>query len=360
MDRLPPKLVRRLVLAPVLLVVSMLLLALAPVLLVGAAIADLVLPGRWRTVRLVAFGLCYLALEIVGLLVLFALWVRAGFGRSLRSPKSIQAHYAFMGWWLKVINGAARVLFGLRIRIEDRPTPRPGPVLVFCRHAGIGNSMLLIGTIMIGYRRRPRIVMLAKLQWDPLADTIFNRVPNRFIKHDPSRRHLYTQAIGDLATGLSDIDAFVLFPEGKDFTPRVRRRAIDYLRSKGHDRAADRAEGMLHVLPPRHGGVMAAMRAAPAADIVFVAHAVLEDVGTLKELWSRIPFERPIVGRYWRIPQSEAPTEEAALIDWLYSWWERIDAWVDEHEREHGIRRLRPPAEGEPPPELAEGSGSGP
>ncbi|MCA1825183.1 MAG: glycerol acyltransferase, partial [Frankia sp.] len=286
-------------------------------------------PGRSRTLRLTTFFICYLALEVVGLIAMFVLWVVSGFG--LRLMKMHDIHYAFMRWWLLAIHVVARRIFKLRVWIEERPTPKPGPILVFCRHAGPGNSLLLIGTLLVGYRRHPRIVMLAKLQWEPLYDVMLNRLPNRFIKHDPKRRNLYLQTIGDLATGLGDQDAFVLFPEGKDFTPRVRRRAIDFLHRKGHRRHAERAEKMEHVLPPRHGGVMAAIRAAPDADVVFVAHAVLEDVGTFGELWSRIPLQRPIPTRFWRIPPSEVPTDEAELIDWLYEWWERIDAWIEEH-----------------------------
>jgi hypothetical protein len=156
-------------------------------------------------------------------------------------------------------------------------------------------------------------------------------LPNRFIRHDPARRNLYLDAIGDLATGLGDSDAFVLFPEGKDFTPRVRMRAIDYLRKKGHDRSAERAEKMAHVLPPRHNGVMAAMEKAPDADIVLVAHSVLEDIGSFKDLWGRIPLTHPIHARYWRIPSREVPKERDALIEWLYQWWEKIDRWIEEH-----------------------------
>src|SRR5207253_8273063 len=131
-----------------------------------------------------------------------------------------------------------------------------GPILVFCRHAGPGNSLLLIGTLLVGFRRHPRIVMLAKLQWEPLYDTMLNRLPNRFIRHDPSRRDLYTSAIGDLPSNLGDMDAFVLFPEGKDFTPRVRLRAIEYLSGKGYERSAGRAEKLTRVLTPRHNGVI--------------------------------------------------------------------------------------------------------
>lgn len=328
MDLLPPRIFRRLVLAPLALALCLVLLVLSPALLLVAAIVDLFLPGNWRTLRLTAFGVSYLALEVICLAGLFGLWIASGFGLRIRSPRMQEIHYSFMRWWLHTMDRIARKLFRIRIHIEDRPVPRPGPVLVFSRHAGPGNSLMLVGTILVGYKRRPRIVMLNKLQWEPTFDIMLNRVPNRFIKHDPQRREVQLEAIGELASGLGDQDAFVLFPEGKDFTPRVRRRAIEYLQRKGHSSAAERAEKMKYVLPPRHAGVMAALQGARDADVVFVAHSLLEDVGTFKDLWSRIPLEQPIVARYWRIPPDDVPRDQEELIEWLYGWWERIDRWI--------------------------------
>lgn len=330
-DPLPPRIIRRVVLAPFVFVVSVVLVAISPILLVLAFLADLVLPGSWRTLRLTAFATAYLIMEVIAFIGLFGLWIASGFGLLLRTPPIQRAHFSFMRWWLHTIDRVVRKLFRLKIFIEDRPVPRPGPILVFCRHAGPGNSLLLIGTILVAYQRRPRIVMLAKLQWEPLFDIFLNRVPNRFIRHDPARRHLYIEAIGDLASGLGPDDAFVLFPEGKDFTPRVRTRAIEYLRGKGHDVAAARAERMEHVLPPRHNGVMAAIENAPDADIVFVAHSVLEDIPSFTALWRTVPLDHPIHARYWRIPPEEVPRERDALIEWLYQWWEKIDHWIEEH-----------------------------
>jgi hypothetical protein len=312
------------------LVLSLAMLVLSPILLIAAFVADLFLPGNWRTVRLIAFGLCYLGLEVVGLVWMFVLWVASGFGIAIRSAAFQRAHYGFMRWWLATTNRLVQILFHLRIYIEDRPVPRAGPILVFSRHAGPGNSLLLVGTILVGYRRQPRIVMLAKLQWEPLYDIMLNRTPNRFIRHDPARRELYTNAIADLASGMGSEDAFILFPEGKDFTPRVRLRAIEYLRGKGHLPHAERAEKMSHVLPPRHNGVMAAIGAARDADVVFVAHSVLEDIGSFKQLWTSIPLVEPIHARYWRIPPAEVPHDRDELIEWLFGWWERIDRWIEE------------------------------
>src|SRR5205807_4232330 len=125
-------------------------------------------------------------------------------------------------------------------------------------------------------------------------------------------------AIGALATGLGDHDAFVLFPEGHDFTKPLRLRAIAHLRRKGYVEHADLAERMTNVLPPRHGGVMAAISSAPEADVVFVAHTVLEDVGSIADLWRRIPLREPIRGRYWRIPAADVPRGHDELVDWLF------------------------------------------
>lgn len=331
MDRLPPKWLRRLILAPLVFALCLGLLLISPVLLLIAALADLVVPGELRTVRMVSFGLFYVLMEVVGLLAMFWLWLRFGLGTRLKTERAVEVHYRFMARWLFVMYRAVSLLFGLRINIEERPEPQPGPILVFSRHAGPGNSLMLIGTMMIAYQRRPRTVMLAKLQWDPLFDTMGNRLPNRFITHNKKDSARYVSAIGDLAKGMGDQDAFVLFPEGRDFTQRLRLRGIEYLKEKGFDRHAAKAEEMLNVLPPRHRGPMAAITSAPEADVAFVAHSVLEEIGTFKDLWGRIPLRDPIDGRYWRLPPSEVPRTEEELIEWLYEWWDRIDDWIEEH-----------------------------
>ncbi|MEA2460575.1 MAG: hypothetical protein QOH90_752 [Actinomycetota bacterium] len=331
MDRLPPRWIRRLVVAPLVLVLCLALIAVSPVLLVVAAVADIFVPGRFRCVRIVSFGTFYLVMEVIGLACMLVLWVRFGFGMSLKSDEAVETHYRYMTWWLHKMYRGVSNLFGLRINIEESPTPKPGPLLVFCRHAGPGNSLMLIGTLMIAYKRRPRIVMLAKLQWDPLFDSMGNRLPNEFITHNKKDANRYTAAIGNLATGMRDNDAFVLFPEGKDFTQHLRLKAIDLLKSKGFDRHAQKAEELVNVLPPRHKGPMAAILAAPEADVAFVAHSVLEELGSFRDLWARIPLSDPIDARYWRLPPEEVPHTEEALIDWLYTWWDEIDDWITEH-----------------------------
>ena len=56
-------------------------------------------------------------------------------------------------------------------------------------------------------------MLKATLQWDPAVDVLLNRLPNRFIS--PGRRGTQPleQEVGQLAEGLDDHDAFVIFPE---------------------------------------------------------------------------------------------------------------------------------------------------
>jgi len=185
--------------------------------------------------------------------------------------------------------------------------------------------------------------MLAKLQWEPLFDVIGNRLPNRFIRHDPTHRERYLQEIAELATGLGERDAFVLFPEGHNFTPEIRGRAIAHLRRGGHLREALKAERMRRVLPPRLGGAEAAIAAAPEADVVFAAHTLLEDIPSIANVWSDVPLPRPVSARYWRVSSSEIPRGKDGQVDWLFAWWGEIDRWIDDRRAQVDHEQLARP-----------------
>ena len=71
-----------------------------------------------------------------------------------------------------------------------------------------------------------------------------------------------------------------------------------------------------------HGALV---EAAPQADVVLVAHTELEELGSFRQLHTRLPLARPIRARYWRVPATEVPHEQHALIAWVYNWWQTID-----------------------------------
>ena len=94
--------------------------------------------------------------------------------------------------------GAERT-YGLRVEVdepeltgEELAARLTRPVIVLCRHAGPGDSFLLVHQLLSVYHRRPRVVMKAALQLDPSVDIVGNRLPNVWIKSRPGRRaHLH-------------------------------------------------------------------------------------------------------------------------------------------------------------------------
>lgn len=319
--------VRRVVVAPLVLVLCVVLTLVSPLLLLSTLIVDTVWRGGLGLTRLAAFAVVYVASEAAMIVALLCLWLASGVG----AMRLEAAHYALLRGWLRLLSATAGSLLGLRVEILEPPPPRPGPLLVFGRHAGSGNSLMMVRTLMLRFGRRPRVVMLAFLQWDPVIDVLAHRLPSLFIEHDPRKSDHVVRAIGALAHGMGDTDALVLYPEGHDFTERLRERVIASLRRRGHHRAADRAESWEHVLPPRHKGPLAAIQAAPDADVVLVAHTTLEELGSFRQLHNRLPLERPVQARYWRVPAADVPHEREALIAWLYGWWQTIDDWIEEH-----------------------------
>jgi 1-acyl-sn-glycerol-3-phosphate acyltransferase len=338
MTMLPPRIVRRLVLAPLVLVITIGLVVLLPGLVILAAAASPLLPGRWRALRLLWFGLVWLAMESVALFACLALWVASGFGGRLASEPYLERHYALMRWWLAVVFRVAARTFRLRIEIEEPElTPEEArarltrPVIVLSRHAGPGDSFLLIHHLLSRYRRKPRIVMKAALQFDPGLDVVINRLPNAFVPAHRGPGSLVVKEIQRLASGLGPTGALVIFPEGGNFTPRRRLRAIRLLEERHLAEEAAKARAMEHLLPPKPNGALAAIGAAPTADVIFVAHTGLEHVITIGDVWRALPMEQVLKARWWRVPAAEVPEGREAQEDWLYEWWARIDHWIDEN-----------------------------
>ena len=73
------------------------------------------------------------------------------------------------------------------------------------------------------------------------------------------------------------------------------------------------------------------MEAAPDADVLLVAHTGMDHVLTVRDVWHSLPMDKLICMGWWRVPRAEIPEGRDAQIEWLYDWWERIDAWIEEH-----------------------------
>ncbi len=333
---LPPRWVRRVIMAPAMIVVTLLVVTTVPIwLLLAAALAPM-MRGHLRLLRVIWLLTVYLVLQSLTLVALFGLWLVSGFGWKVRSPAFQLAHYRLVAWVLRALFREGQRTLSVKV-VTDGPDPdaHPGrPLVVFCRHAGPGDSFLLAHALVNWYSREPRIVLKQDLQWDPAIDVLLNRLPSRFISPSPGERGSEVEAeIASLATGLDENDAFVLFPEGGNFTPKRRQRMIDKLHARGLHNVAARAEKMLHVLAPRPGGVAAALTAAPDADVLWVAHTGVDHLLNVADLWWALPMDKTITMRWWLVPAAEVPRNRDEQLEWLLTWWERIDAWIADQRR---------------------------
>ena len=339
---------RRLVTVTALAVICVLAAALLPLAVLFGGIGALRPGGRGRLARFSAFLAVYLAAEVTGLVKAVALWVRF-FGRAARQRDRTRreryedAHYVLLDELLTRLWGTARRYFGLHIRPPDRQAPLPaGPLLVFSRHAGPGDSFLLVYALLEAVRRRPRIVLKHTLALDPLIDVVLSRTPNCFVGATEQERAQVPERIAELAASLRPGDALLLFPEGGNFTRARRSRLLERMRSRGRWSLLPTARSLEHVLPARSTGVFAAIDAAPpGATAVFVAHTGLDRLESVRDVWQAIPLDEPLELAWWTTPIEQVPTDADDRETWLAAHWTRIDEWIDRRSTEPA---LNPPA----------------
>ncbi|WP_228374165.1 1-acyl-sn-glycerol-3-phosphate acyltransferase [Demequina phytophila] len=337
--RLPPRWVRRVVLAPAIVLVAFVWLPIAVWFLVFvAAVVSFALPGKLRLTRVVWLAGFYLLWDAACVLALGGLWVWHGFGTRVMGERSRRNHLALARTMLSLLFSQVKWTLRLEIDLEDADLDAiaPGrPLIVVCRHAGPGDSFIIVDALLNEFGRAPAIVLKDTLQWDPAIDILLHRIPAQFLT---PRRHRAvgapggTEAIAALAGELGDDGALLIFPEGANATPKRRERRIQALRDQGHPDLAARAEAMPHVMPPHPGGVLAAMEARPDAAVVIVGHTGLERLSTVADVWRELPVDKRIVLKGWTATDAAVPDDRDAREEWLYSWWETVDAWIDSHQ----------------------------
>ncbi len=360
---LPPPLIRRLVLAPLVIAIAACLVVLTPAVALLTAAFTMVRRRtepdrvrRARALRVACLALAWSVGETAALTVMLGLWIGSGFGGRLATEPYQARHYEIMRWFLDLIYRVAQRACGLRVEVSGPPSAAldARPLIVLCRHAGPGDSLLLIHHLLSVCGRRPRVVMKATLQLDPSVDIVANRVPNAFVRRAKARStgrettdaagsgrgraaRQHTEQVRRLAAGLDGEGALAIFPEGGNWTPQRWRRAIERLRRRGQDDLARRAAAMTNVLPPRTGAALAALAACPDADVIFVAHTGLDRLVSVRDVWRSLATDMEVRAHWWRVPSAEVPraADREVQVSWLYDWWGRVDAWITAHGSAH-------------------------
>lgn len=285
------------------------------------ALRDLAARTRLAGVRAYTFFLWLLLVEQAGLAGALWLWLRH---RGQPGADFERSNTALQHWWNVALFAGACSLFALRLEWSGAEALAGGPLLYFSRHASIGDTLLPIvagGPSGLTYR----FVLKRGLLWDPCLDVVGQRLPNAFVSRgrDPQGDLAALRAI---ATGLGPMDGVVLFPEGTRASPERRAALLASLEKKGDGAALARAQEFTTVLPPRLGGALALLEAAPEADVVFCAHSGFDGIRSLRDFSSGAFVGAVIRVHFFRVPRAQLPQGSEARAAWLHQQWLRVDA----------------------------------
>jgi 1-acyl-sn-glycerol-3-phosphate acyltransferase len=327
-----PRPVRRLLLPldmALLLVLAIVFAATAAIGLVGAPFTP-----RRRILRLSAFALSYVLVELGALTAAAFVWVRHGVWGGTgaeRTQRWMATNERLLGWALGRVLQAGHRCLGFEVVVVESSDASAlsgtDPLLVLARHGGPGDSFALVHLLLTRYHRGVRIVLKDILQLDPLIDVLLNRLQCCFLPSPSGEGGDMTERLSTMARQLGPGEALLLFPEGANWTPHRRQRAINRLRRDHKTDAARAATLMTNVLPPRPGGVFACLEARPDLSVVVVAHAGLDRVVSARQGWDQLPITTPMKVRAW--PTAPVPTGTEDRMAWLTLEWAVVDEWVD-------------------------------
>ena len=275
------------------------------------------------------FAPVYLLAELVGLSACLAVWLAFGPWRGADRARFEDWNFLLECLWARCLLAAVRRIFALRLVVEGEAAAAGGPLLVFARHASLVDVLLPAVLVADRQRLRLRWVLKRELLVDPCLDVAGNRLPNVFVDRSSVQSEREIAAVARLAADLGAEDGVLIYPEGTRFTPREAASAPSSGSRRATTRSGSRGSAALrHLLPPRPGGSLALLGAAPRADVLVVGHVGLEGLARVRDLLSGALVGRTIAVRFWRHAAASVPREHAAALAWLDARWLELDGWV--------------------------------
>lgn len=294
--------------------------AALPVLLPLALAHDLLLRRRLAATRFVGAVLAYLSFEIFGVVAVSAL--------ILSRRASADNLYALEAAWADALLRVLLRLFGMRLEVEGLDAVLPGPILLVGNHVSVADALLPAALASARRGLRLRYVAKRELLWDPAVDLGCHVIPNVFVRRGAADTAGDLARVQSLLDGVGPRDGVVLLPEGTRFTEAKRTALLARRAKEGPFEHLERDRRLRCLLPPHLGGLLALLDREAGADVVVMAHTGLEGLVRITDLWGGRLLGRTLRVAFWRVPVSTLPAERAARVDWIYSQWERLDAWL--------------------------------
>jgi 1-acyl-sn-glycerol-3-phosphate acyltransferase len=297
-----------------------LLTGLAPLWIPVAFVVGVFRRRSFVILRLLMFFWIYLATGLVGLAGAAGIYLITRGNIERRQD----LFFRLECWWGSSLFRSISWCLSLSTTVEGEDQVLPGPVLVFIRHASIIDTALPVALISNTTGLRLRYVFKRELLVDPCIDVAGHASPNYFIDRGGSA-HEELAGVRNLAENLGD-EGVLLYPEGTRFTERKKEIALARL-AKSHPDLVPMGQSFKHCLPPKPGGALTLLDAAPHADVLIVAHRGLEGLAEVPDLLSGAVVGKKVEVRIWRVNAADIPKGDDRRR-WLFDWWKRVDDFV--------------------------------
>ncbi len=276
---------------------------------------------RRRPLRFLLIAMAAVVLDFGVFARCGGLWVAHRLGR--RSPDTWYAdHIDVVARGLDLFVRRAHRLVGFvpEVTADVQPDPQR-PMLVLARHAGVGDSLVLVWLITSRLRRTPRVVLKRMLLWDPAMDLALRRLGAYFLPPPRVPDEERDVQLSEFARKAGTQDAILLFPEGRNWTPGRHEEELAAARAEGDEEAVAWIKAHPTVLDPHTGALRRILGELPDPQGVVAAHYGLETLSSIPAIWSAVPLTEPV-----RIDVRATTTRPDDLVGWLREEWAGIDA----------------------------------
>jgi 1-acyl-sn-glycerol-3-phosphate acyltransferase len=298
---------------------GLLSLVLLPVAVPACAVIDTLLGQGRRQPRaraLLFFGL-YLACEIWGIVAAFGVWLR------YRGSTQFQERNAELQrrWTTVLFSGAVRI-FGFEVTFDEGEWDPAKPFLLMVRHSSTADTVLAAALMANPRHLLLKYVLKRELLWDPCLDVVGRRLPNTFVDRSGSRKDAEVRAVASLGRDLGPGQGVLIYPEGSRFDTHKRDTRVEALKTQ--PALYEIAKGMQHVLPPKLGGALALLDAAPEAQVLVLEHTGFEGAASFGRFFRGDLVFAKLRVRLRRVPRPEGQARDA----WLFRVWSETDQWI--------------------------------
>ncbi len=310
---------RRLVTLPALLLATILLIAVAPVLVVASLL--LAFTQRYRSLpQAVAFAYAFLYCEWTGVLRLFWVWVRYR-----NSPLWLDKNYVVQRWWAGALLAAGKRIFRLRIEVTGEDAVSGPSAILICRHASIGDNVLPLLFFGVPRDEPLRYILKQELKMLPTLDIGAHRLPCLFVDRSGTDTDSAVESVKALVSSAPEDESIMVYPEGTRFSPEKQARLAK------KPELSEQVARWPSLLPPRLGGVVGMLDVNPGKDVAFLCHTGFEGSANLQDLMNGGWLDQLVRIHFWRVPHAEIPEDKAQFV---FDQW---DVMQQEVERLRGM-----------------------